>query len=282
MVSQPSSQFLIEKRKSSRSRLLPDYVVCRNTARVQYEFAIVESKGTALDITKHDTAPIKWSDQVKSAELFFQGKQQAVSRNIVVATRVNPGAKRPDARRITVRAWNSDDLTQSTDDVVFAAFLASHYAGVCWRLGFDQLAQAMEVAGEKIVRKYTPVDSEPTGPGYRRTYTHLEDARQSLFERAYHDLHSLDTRQNLEVLRAEQPHSRVVMQGRTFEAGLTPAALDIMRSISHATPADIKHAAREAAARAQAWTAFYREGHDEQIAVTLNGVAVFDVERPSK
>lgn len=275
----PRSQFRIEKCKSSTSRLLPDYIVCRITPNGQYEYAIVESKGTKDNIARWDTAPKKWSDQARNAELFFRDKQQTVSRNLVVATRVNPSATRSRSRRIAVRVWNSNTMEQSTDDVMFAAFLAVHYAGICWRLGFDKLADAMEEAGEEIVSEYTLAERYHTRPSLRTESSKPKDARRQLIQGAFDHLQTLDENQSLMVLRTEPPRSRAVVRGRIFEAGLTQVALNIMQSISDMTLSEIKHTASQAVAHAQTWASYYADHHNEFFGVTANGVAVFDVER---
>ncbi len=101
----------------STSRLRPDYLAIPSTGgqpKPVSDWAIAESKGTRRCLTNLRVCPRPWHRQARNIEVSVWGNQVAIPRHLVIATRVNPNAKRQVSRRIQVRAWNSaDEITSS-------------------------------------------------------------------------------------------------------------------------------------------------------------------------
>jgi len=145
-INLPRNRFEIRRNPNF---FLPDYLVCRQNDR-GYDFAFVESKGTDISIGNRDTPLESWTNQARNAELLFDNNQVPVPRNIVVATRINPNAKKIETRRIVVRAWNRNTSEQNENHLMFAIFLAKHYEMISHRLGYQELGEVMEVARQDL------------------------------------------------------------------------------------------------------------------------------------
>ncbi len=104
----PRSLYSVEK-LGTKSNLLPDYTACRLSGDGTFQYAFVESKGTKNNIQNKHLAPADWLNQVNNAKLLFRERIAPVAHRYVVATRINPDAKRANTRRIIVRAWDSQD-----------------------------------------------------------------------------------------------------------------------------------------------------------------------------
>jgi hypothetical protein len=71
-----------------------------------YQWAVAEAKGTQKSLTSAKACPIAWTNQSRNVVLSINGSRITIPRHLVIATRVNPNAASPFARRIQVRAWN--------------------------------------------------------------------------------------------------------------------------------------------------------------------------------
>lgn len=142
----PRSRCMIRRPKPPTSNLYPDYVVARYSKKTGVALAIAESKGTTWSISRHEQAPIAWRSQVNNAEFFFDGKALPVERRVVVASRINPSAKRAKTRRLVVRAWNSRSQVAAPPADAAFELLALHYYGVCSALGLDGTARMIALS----------------------------------------------------------------------------------------------------------------------------------------
>ena len=102
----PPGRLVVEASASSKSRLRPDYLAVRRHAGGGWEFAAVESKGTARSLASLSACPGPWHEQARNILVEHDGRDLKLSRHLVVAARSNPNAKTDAARRIQVRAWN--------------------------------------------------------------------------------------------------------------------------------------------------------------------------------
>jgi len=70
------------------------------------EWAVAEAKGTKMSLKSTSSCPTEWSNQARNVVIKVNGTEIDIPRHVVVATRVNPNAKRDRARRLQVRTWN--------------------------------------------------------------------------------------------------------------------------------------------------------------------------------
>lgn len=99
---------------ASNSHVRPDYVALRRLSSGSLEWAVVESKGTNRSLRSLSSCPGEWYEQVRNIELRVNGNPISIPRYLVVATRVNPNAKKVKSRRIQLRAWNSVEESPSS------------------------------------------------------------------------------------------------------------------------------------------------------------------------
>ena len=106
----PPSSLRAERLEGSQSRLRPDYLAIRplpsNDIDGSYELAVAESKGTHKNLVGQTSCPTSWYKQARNISIIIDNSPIQIPRHIVVATRVNPNAERPNTRRLQVRAWN--------------------------------------------------------------------------------------------------------------------------------------------------------------------------------
>jgi hypothetical protein len=274
-VPPPPSYFSIEKKASANSNLLPDYLVCRLNQKLKFEFAFVESKGTKQSIGSLVAAPNAWAAQSQSVELFYKSLIEPVTRNIFVATRVNPHAKRVFNRRIIVRAWNQNDSIEGANPAIFAHFLANHYAAICWRIGYRRLGQLMEIVGMSITSE-NKVDRDFLN----------EQAIQRDVERELAIL--MEPEVNVSPLnvpvgpailnRLDNPLNLSLGQ-MSLTARLTRSALQIMRAIVIYPPDQLAPNIESTLRGIIDLRETLGSTPDNALAVTLNGVAVFEQNR---
>ena len=72
----------------------------------EYEWAVAEAKGVADQLSGKTACPADWYNQARNAALTVNGTKVTIPRHLVIATRVNPNARRPSTRRRQIRAWN--------------------------------------------------------------------------------------------------------------------------------------------------------------------------------
>ncbi|MFM0298249.1 hypothetical protein P0D68_34305 [Paraburkholderia sp. RL17-380-BIE-A] len=149
------------------------------------------------------TCPSSWTAQVNNAAVEVDGVTVPIARNLVVATRVNPNAKRPLTRRLQVRAWNSS-ISAPTDDFELAKIevIAASLFGICRNLDLIDNANAIAQA-TRMRRKGQATDTE-RGLLYRLN----EQASQELRERRV-DSHFDGAELNVPVRYREDGFSRL-------------------------------------------------------------------------
>lgn len=144
----PSSRLKIRQPTTPVSRLLPDYIAIRPvSSSTAVEWALAESKGTRAAMSNMGICPSAWTNQVHNATVEYDGLAVPIARNLVVATRVNPNAKKALTRRIQVRAWNSS-ISASTDEFELAKIelIATSLFGICRNLDLIDNANAIAQA----------------------------------------------------------------------------------------------------------------------------------------
>ncbi|MGO9018978.1 MAG: hypothetical protein ACLQVJ_11580 [Syntrophobacteraceae bacterium] len=128
------------------SNLLPDYVLARlNRANSNYEISFAESKGSQSALESLRTPPAGWRNQSRNAEFFYRDVRCHAAQNLIVATRVNPAAKKPWTRLLRVRAWNSNNLAAAIPFEAARDVLSLHYLGVCERIGLVGNAKLLQL-----------------------------------------------------------------------------------------------------------------------------------------
>lgn len=160
------------------SKLRPDYIALRPQS-LGGDWAIAESKGTSMSLTKKSACPSAWANQARNALVTLSGQSLAIPRHMVVATRCNPNAVKPATRRVQVRAWNSEIEGRAPADLMVEVATA-HLFGVCRNLGLRYnamaLALATEVRRERRAIDLARGDETDSYPGDRRD-TRLADIR---------------------------------------------------------------------------------------------------------
>lgn len=92
--------------------LAPDYIAAKVASNGALEIAVVESKGTPENLAARTESRKSWRDQAGNLTLHLNRAKAEPARCIVVATRVNPNAKKETSRAIQIRAWNRNDGTK--------------------------------------------------------------------------------------------------------------------------------------------------------------------------
>ena len=277
----PRTEFRVEKRSSTPYHLRPDYVTCRTRYPGSYDFGFVESKGTGKQLSNLTGLPGEWSKQVNSVDLYYDGSIVPISRRIVAATRIQPAGSKSITRKVLVRAWNHREYVREVDDVMFAHFLAVHYAGVCEKIGLSQFARLMETAGHEIAKMRFAEN------GNRRIRI-AEDIRR-LFPLEFELLASvhrerilpnttqlLDPSTGLIILRSSQRNVRFNVGDRAFSASLTLEAVDLMMALACVDLDRVSAVATELVERISGMVSHYRQNTRPTIAVTLNGIAFYE------
>jgi hypothetical protein len=139
----PPSILEIDRNPTSKSRLRPDYIAARSGPSGNYEFAIVESKGIKQSLQNLNSCPTGWKNQSENAIVKIDGLPTTIPRHLVVATRCNPNAKRKQARRLQIRAWNSQTNHHSTDNRILVEIVSAHYVALLRNLGLIENIRAL-------------------------------------------------------------------------------------------------------------------------------------------
>jgi hypothetical protein len=147
----PPGVLTATRRPGSRSRLRPDYVALRPLRSGLPEWAVAESKGTYRSLSTLSQCPGDWYNQARNIELRLNGIPVAVPRHLVIATRVNPNAKRDNSRRLQLRAWNSVEKTREADlSREFASeIVVAHLFGLFRNLRLVANARALIVSARR-------------------------------------------------------------------------------------------------------------------------------------
>ena len=181
----PRSSVVADEDPTSRSRLRPDYVALRSKDDGSYEWAIVESKGTKAYLSSKTTCPRAWTSQVRNVQVVVNGSVISIPRHLVIATRINPNAKRPSARCIQLRAWNRK--AESNDDLAglpggaLTDIVSAHLFGLFHRLKLREnaIAIALSVQSRNEARQ-----SGPEEPRRRRLHNRLQQCDEEIQQRA--------------------------------------------------------------------------------------------------
>jgi hypothetical protein len=139
----PPSILEIKKNPAVNSRLRPDYIAAKFQTSNNCEFAFVESKGTLDSLRNKNTCPNDWRNQAKNAKAYINGVEATVSRNLVVAARCNPNKQRAKARRLQIRAWNSQTNDPSSDNRILVEIVLAHYVALLRNLGLLENIKAL-------------------------------------------------------------------------------------------------------------------------------------------
>ena len=145
---------LTVKSSGSSTKLRPDYLCARPAENPEWhpELAFVESKGTLKALANRQICPSSWREQAQNGLVEFNGVPCDVARHLVVATRVNPNAKRPMTRRLKIRAWNSEAPVRPPNPGVVLEVARAHYAGILRNIGLLQSELALKSAAAVISR----------------------------------------------------------------------------------------------------------------------------------
>jgi hypothetical protein len=162
----PPSRVVADRLPESRSRLRPDYVALRSTSMGRsggrYQWAVAEAKGTQKCLTSASECPTAWSNQSRNVVISVNGSKITVPRHLVIATRVNPNASSPFARRIQVRAWNRSDQPEEPllphDGVI--EIVSAHLFGLFKGIGLLENALAIALSVQARRRTW---NQEPFG-----------------------------------------------------------------------------------------------------------------------
>ena len=157
----PPGRLLATRPTGSNARLRPDFVAVKPGSS-SLEWAVVESKGTRSSLANQPNCRTDWRQQVRNVELRIDGVCVEIQRHLVVATRVNPSAKRPVARRIQVRAWNSNATAEGPNTPIeaIAEVATAHLFGLFLNLGMPANAKALALARWRQIDGSSP-DADP-------------------------------------------------------------------------------------------------------------------------
>lgn len=88
----------------------PDFIAARPLKVGGCELAIAESKGTSAALEPMQQCDPVWYEQAHNAVVkrIDLDRPVPIPRHMVIATRVNPNAKRDETRALQIRAWNSN------------------------------------------------------------------------------------------------------------------------------------------------------------------------------
>jgi hypothetical protein len=265
----PPSSMSVSRDPSSASVLRPDYLALRPVTGGQiasgYEWAVAEAKGTASALTNMHTAPQAWSDQVRNAVVTVDGVVVKIPRNVVICTRVNPNAARPQTRRLQLRAWNRKDgkaehLSSTAAADVAAAHLFGLFRGLHLPIAAAAVAHSVELRVRSRDKKATTVESNEV----RRTF---EIAQQELKRR---------TRASPSGGTAEDTWLDLTTPLGEIDIALAAPLLDFARELSDAQTDDEAAAAlRKADSSLNGWELSRRSAMEKADFAILNtGIAV--------
>jgi hypothetical protein len=142
----PRSSVSARAPSETQSRLRPDYVALRPAkGDGGVEWAVAESKGTSIALRTRLACPNSWYGQARHIEIAVDNNVLNVPRYLVIATRVNPNAKRQASRCLQIRAWNSDETSSRLSFPADAAadVASAHLFGVFRNIGLLDSATAL-------------------------------------------------------------------------------------------------------------------------------------------
>ena len=226
------------------SNLYPDYVLARRRkSSLLPEISFAESKGHKRAIKNLTVPPGDWSSQSRNAEFIYNNVPMTAAQHLLVATRVNPGAKNPKTRKIQVRAWNSRNPDNRSTESAFRAILAAHYIGVCERLdltgnaeliALNCLLDALETNNEDLFRS-------PQYAAEMRNFDLLRGRREELFGAAREELQIRGTNTNF-IVYYNPNRSTFIVGDRAMQTGLSQFAMDLIGWLQGRTDATLPEA----------------------------------------
>jgi|GEM_PF-4074675 len=151
---------VLKARRPTPRQLRPDYIALRQRqdSPGDYDWAVVEAKGTSQAIYTKEECPEKWKAQSENIELLLPNEGLPVPRNLVVATRGNSSAKRPMTRRIQIRAWNQVRKEPSAPQEMVALVVAAHLFGLLRTFSAHESARELGNA----VRRWSKPEKSPS------------------------------------------------------------------------------------------------------------------------
>lgn len=139
----------LSARRIKNRVLAPDFLAARSTSSSPggIDWAVIEAKGASLNISNKSQCPEDWKEQVENIEISVNQRPLTIPRRLVVATRVNPNAKRLSSRAIQIRAWNQQDHADPSDDAQTAILdiVSAHLFGLFRNLRMDENARAISL-----------------------------------------------------------------------------------------------------------------------------------------
>lgn len=220
----PTRQCRIIKPTPRRTRLMPDYILARNKlTQPGHEISFAESKGSQRNLEFLDPPPSPWINQARNAEFYYRRVHVPATRNMLVATRINPRAKRPVTRRIYVRVWNSEKPHKNTHLGAFREVLMFHYFGICERIGMGANAKLLALNSYADMMLY---------PSDKRDfyYERLTESRKELIGMAKNEI-IIEETQDLpnEPIFFSSKRSKFTVGENVMRIGLSSQAMDLVK-----------------------------------------------------
>lgn len=182
VVEFPQSSVTARPNPTNPSRLRADYLALRPNGSTasgpgsRHDWAAVEAKGTKRCLTNLASCPGPWQDQVRNVELEVWNAPLVIPRHLVVATRVNPNAARPQTRRLQIRAWNRSDEPRTTLPAsAILEIVAAHLFGLFMKFNLHSTARAIALAVQRWSAQPGSAELEAPGPDERRLWSRAED-----------------------------------------------------------------------------------------------------------
>jgi hypothetical protein len=165
----PPSCLSLSRANGNKSKLRPDYLALKKAASGEYRITSVEAKGTKQPIlsAKYSNCPRNWHQQVRNVELNFDGANLAISRYLVIGTRVLPKERSNIINPLAIRAWNSTTTGPKYDhapEKVLPIVYANLY-GIFHNLGQSEVCGGIEQSLKRsfdLQRKQRRLDFETT------------------------------------------------------------------------------------------------------------------------
>jgi hypothetical protein len=209
---------------SISATLMPDYVLARaGSGNPPLEISFAESKATKNCLENCSMPPDSWINQARNARFYFRNKVIPATQKMLIATRVNPKARKAKTRRVYVRCWNSKKESLGVSIEGFRDILLLHYFGVCERLGMTANAKLL------ALRSYRNVDMDQKGQmvflkndpqEYEKGI--LDDAREEI------DIHSTNRLHDFPVSIARN-RADFQIGHRLVRVGLSQPGMDVVR-----------------------------------------------------
>jgi hypothetical protein len=158
----PQSSIVATRKSGSTSRLFPDYLALRPTSSGgSYDWAVAEAKGTSMSLKNTSSCPTEWSNQVRNVVVKVNSTEMEIPRHLVIATRVNPNAKRAWARHLQMRAWNRTvtaeaGLSSEAAVDIAAAHLFGFFRGAHLRENATAIALSVQMRAASREGKLNP------------------------------------------------------------------------------------------------------------------------------